>query len=174
MADFSRVPLPPHPQNILFVCTGNSCRSVFAEGILKEMFAKEGLEIHVHSAGTEAFSGRQGSPRVLRLLNDEGIDLSAHRTRKITREIIEEAGIIFVMEKAHRKAILALAPEREAGIFLLSQFYSRPEILPMGTEIPDPIGMDAFFYENVNDLIRLCCQSVLNKLKDAMPVGYFC
>lgn len=159
--------LPLHPKDILFVCTGNSCRSVFAEGVLKAMLAKEGLEIHVHSAGTGAFPGRKASQHILQLLDKEGIDLNAHRTRDITRKIIESACIIFVMESAHRQAVLALAPEMSERIFLLSQFYSQPEILPMGTEIPDPIGMDAFFYENVNDILRVCCQSVLKQLKNS-------
>lgn len=161
----------PRPiKNILFVCTGNSCRSVFAEGVFKGMLAREGIEIHVHSAGTRAYPGRKASLRVLRLLRLEGIDLNAHFTRRISRKIIDEAEIIFVMESAHREAVLDLAPEAAQRVIFLSQFYSSSEILPLGTEIPDPIGMDDFFYENVNDIIRLSCQSVLSQLKREMPL----
>lgn len=132
------------------------------------MLWKADLKIHVHSAGTEAFPGRRASLRILHLLKKEEIDLSAHWTRKISREIVDEACIIFVMEKAHREAILELAPQMEGRVFLLSQFYSEREILPMETEIPDPIGMDNFFYENVNDIIKDCCQRVLSRFKNKL------
>lgn len=157
------------PQNILFVCTGNICRSVFAQGIMKKMLAKEGLEIDVHSAGTKACSGRKSSSLIMELLNKEGVDLSDHRTRKITPGTIEKADLVFVMENAHLQAVLTLSPKMTGRVFLLSQFYSEPEILPLGTEIPDPIGMNDFFYENVNDIIRLCCQNLLGKLKKEVP-----
>lgn len=158
---------PSDPKNILFVCTGNSCRSVYAEGIFREMIEKEGLEIQVHSAGTEALPGKKASPLTLEYLQREAIDLNNHSTQKITPEKIEEADIIFVMENRQLKKILSLSPQAAEKIFLLAQFYPRPEILPQGTEIPDPMGMYNFFHENVNEIIRLCCERVFGALKKA-------
>jgi len=157
--------LPPNVQRILFVCTGNLCRSAFAEAFFRALLAQEGLSVKVLSAGTQAMPGRQPPPILLRLALKKGLELNDHRSRRISPEILQEACIIFVMGNQHRQNILAMAPGIEEKIFLLSQFYAYPQILPRDSEIPDPIGREVFFYENVHEILENCCEQVLESLK---------
>ena len=147
-------------KKILFVCTGNSCRSVMAEAIFKRMLRHHRLRIAVSSAGLEAPIGITASPLTLQLLKNFGIDASHHRSRRLTIEMIDSADLIFVMEKNHLRQILSKVPAAKEKTFLLSDFH--PEFKSEGVGIPDPMGMGEIFYENVIELIKTCCSEILS------------
>lgn len=153
-----------NPKNILFVCTANRCRSAFAEAVLKKMLAEEALDIRVQSAGIDAVPGLKPPAPMLQPPNPDALDLSQHQSRKITGDMIEDADLIFVMEGGHRQAIVKKWPAAGIKVFLLSDFYSGTGCFSLEYGIPDPIGMGDFFYENVKEIIRDCCQEIFNKL----------
>lgn len=129
---------------IIFVCTGNSCRSVMAEGLFKKYCEKRPSDFQIISAGVGTIDGLLASPETLRLLKEEeGIDMSAHRSQRLTRELIASADRIYAMEKMHRDWILQFVPEAASKVELLA-----------GTDIPDPIRMSEAFYKNVFTVIR--------------------
>jgi len=167
--DDSPTILPVCPQSILFVCTGNICRSVSAHTMMKAMLLKEGLSMYVDSAGIGARPGYHACASTLQLLNKKGFDASAHRSRKITRQFIDASDIIIAMEDIHREHIISEAPQAYSKIFLLSDFLPTPVGSSRESGIPDPIGRSAFFYENVNEMIELGCQGILSKLKENKP-----
>lgn len=158
-------------KKILFVCTGNSCRSVLAEAVFRDLCGREGLECQAYSAGTMPRSGGKASPQTAEYLKKEGLNCALHRTQKITRPMIEETDLLLVMERKHREHILKIAPEAAGKTLLLSEFYPEEGLLT-GPDIPDPIGMSDFFHENVNEIVKACCHELAARLKEEQQTGW--
>ena len=100
------------PFNILFVCTGNICRSPMAVGILESVLSPQALATaKVSSAGTGAMNGMPVSENSVRACEEEGIDISRHRSRVITRHLLEASDLVLAMERHHAEAMRRLAPD---------------------------------------------------------------
>ncbi|MDD2708266.1 MAG: ribose 5-phosphate isomerase B [Verrucomicrobiae bacterium] len=152
-------------KNILFLCTGNICRSPMAEGLLRD-FLKNDPEYRVMSAGLGAVDGEPASAHAVRALNDLGIDLKKHRSRSVTLEMAQEADAIFVMTEGHRLHLLSLHPAAKVKTFLVREFeqgLSRAE-----REVPDPIGQSYSTYLECRDAIRSALPSLVHYLKTQM------
>lgn len=93
---------------ILFICTGNTCRSPMAEGLAREMF---GDAVQVSSAGMEAWEGAEASSYALEVLKEQNVDLSQHRSRKIRADILADADWIIPMTQAHEKVLGQIFPQ---------------------------------------------------------------
>lgn len=141
-------------KNILFVCTGNSCRSVMAEGLLKKLAKAKGLHLKVSSAGVAAMDGYPATQETVDVMKkEEGVDMSGHQSRRLTLLMVEEADKIFVMETLHKDWVLRMAPASENKVFLLADM-----------DIPDPIRMPGSFYKNVLGMIRGALEKILEDL----------
>ena len=140
------------PQRILFVCTGNSCRSVMAQGLLqhrlKQVESRLREPIEVLSAGTGAMEGMGASRETVELLQKKlGVDMSGHFARRLTPTMIKQATVIFAMEEHHLEETLRKAPEAKGKTFLLRN-YGLTDPLEMGDpNIPDPVGKPMEIYE---------------------------
>lgn len=146
-------------KTILLVCTGNSCRSPMAAGFLREML-KEKKEIRIDSRGTifSSFSGP--TPQAIKIMKEYGIDISSHKTKSLSKDLIDEADLILVMEKKHKERVREINPEAEKKTFLLKEFAGEKESL----EIRDPIGLSDEIYKMVAEEIKSALEKVLPKI----------
>lgn len=139
-------------KRILFVCTGNTCRSPLAQFLLKKYlsqivpFFEKRYEIL--SCGIIASEGASLSEEIKKILKEYENLEAEHFARKIDKEILLSSDLIFVMEKKHKEFITNLEPLLESRVFLLGKF------LPQEQEIPDPIGKPFEFHLEVYNLIK--------------------
>lgn len=125
---------------VLFVCTGNTCRSPMAEALFRQMVAErlgcrpDEIESHgviIGSAGVAAWAGGRASTGALETMADFGIDLSGHESQPLTEQLVRQADVIWTMTASHRAALLAQFPEAGDRVAVLS---------PDRTDVVDPIG----------------------------------
>lgn len=132
---------------IMFVCTGNTCRSPMAEGALRMLLEKEVPEkFEVISSGTFGADGYPATQYAREAAKMWDIDLSSHASQQLTEELIEEADLIFAMTPEHFLQIVALSPKAVDKVFLFKNY---PAPGPNGEGVEDPIGRDLAKYNEV-------------------------
>jgi protein-tyrosine-phosphatase len=122
--------------DLLFICRANICRSPLAEGVVKKLI-REGAfreDWTTGSAGTWAAAGQEAHPHTLAILGEQGIDLSEHRSREVTAEMIAAADIALTMEGGQAEALRAEFPEAADKVYLLSELGGK------GWDLVDPVG----------------------------------
>lgn len=149
---------------ILFVCTGNTCRSPMAEGMFRRLLAERlhcpesdlpqrGFE--VASAGLSACEGAPASPESVEICRAWGVDLSGHLSQPLTESLLEKSDLILTMTSEHRDAILSRYPELESEVQLLS---------PTGADVSDPIGWGPAAYVECHQEIVEGLQALVDEL----------
>ncbi|MCX5706257.1 MAG: low molecular weight protein arginine phosphatase, partial [Candidatus Omnitrophica bacterium] len=142
--------------------TGNSCRSVMAEALLKKILKERNRsDIEVSSAGLMLLAGLGVSGGTREVLSREGIDVSTHYSQRVTKEMIKKSDFILVMEKVHQDGILKIAPEVKNRVFLLKEF---AKINDNNLDIADPISKPLEFYEKTFATIKEAVEKVSNLL----------
>jgi protein-tyrosine-phosphatase len=127
---------------LLFVCTGNTCRSPMAEAIARRLAVELRFEdLAVGSAGTSAWEGAAASDGALLVAMEHGLDLGGHRARSLSRDLVEEADLILVMSPHHLDRAVVLGGDGKAH--LLTDFASRSG---EGRGVLDPFGGDLETY----------------------------
>src|SRR5216117_3282459 len=131
-------------KRILFVCTGNICRSPLAAALLQRALAQRGIDgLEVASAGTGAWDGAPVSEGAYLVGLERGLDLSAHRARLLTRELVEDADLILTMARHHRARVDELGGE--GHVFVLGEYAGREGD---EAEVSDPFGGDLDVYRD--------------------------
>ena len=145
---------------ILFVCTGNTCRSPMAAEIARRVAAERGLtDVTVASAGTGAFEGSAASDGALLVAMENGGDLSAHRSQHVTRELVEAADIVLVMGDRHLSRVEELGGAGKS--WLLTDYASHggdPR------SVSDPFGGDLATYRATYEELEAEIRRALDRL----------
>lgn len=130
-------------RNVLFVCTGNICRSPLAEALLRRVATERGLEVEVSSAGTGAWDNAPASEGAYLVAFEKGLDLSSHRARLLTREVVQEADLVLTMARHHRARVDELGGGGKVAV--LGEYAGR-ELAD--AEVSDPFGGNLEVYRD--------------------------
>ena len=145
-------------KSVLFVCTGNICRSPIAEGLFRRLIGNR-KDIEVASAGVHAVRGQPPSLYAVQVCEAEGVNIGDLRSKPLTADLIDQATHIFAMTGAHLETIHMLFPQGVEKTFLLREFEEPGTTV--WRDVPDPIGLGRDVYEECARTIKNALPSVL-------------
>ena len=144
-------------RSVLFVCTGNICRSPTAEAVLRHLARNQSLELRIESAGLGDWHvGQPPDARAQHHAGRRGYDLSAQRARQVRPQDFDEFDMIFAMDAGHLRALQRMAaPAQRAKIRLFAS----------GCDVPDPYYGGPEGFERVLDMVEAACRGLLHEIK---------
>lgn len=146
-------------KSILFICTGNTCRSSMAEAMFSAMLKDAGLDMEVASAGTAVFFRGGASEQAVEVMKERGVDLSGHRSRPVGIHDLEKADLVLTMTRGHKRAVLEMAPALSGKVFTLKEYVRD------GSDISDPFGGTVEDYRACADEIEEALKKLVKKIK---------
>jgi protein-tyrosine phosphatase len=146
-------------RSVLFVCTGNICRSPTAEAVLRHLAAEEGIELRIASAGIGDWHvGSAPDKRAQHHAKGRGYDMSALRARQVRPSDFAEFDLILAMDGGHLQALQRMAPPGQRH---------KVRLFIAGRDVPDPYYGGPEGFEQVLDLVEAACRDLLQELKRA-------
>jgi len=150
-------------QRILFICTGNTCRSPMAQALFIRMLLEnkreKASEYEILSAGLFASEGISATPAAIETMLEYNIDLSQHKSKQINKQMVNSSDYIFTMTGDHCKSLIDMFPESAEKTFLLGDFAGY-----QGTDVFDPYGMGVNIYRECAAGLKDMLQKIVEKM----------
>lgn len=151
--------------HVLFVCTGNTCRSPMAEAIFRQYLAGDPT-FEVGSAGMSATPGTSCALETSMVLDKHQASLKGFRSRRVNRELLEQATHVFAMTHGHLDELEHRFPEFSDKFYLACEFVDLPD-RGIGQDVPDPIGMGIHAYDEVANVLKQAVPTLVAYIKQA-------
>jgi len=159
-------------KTILFVCTGNTCRSAMAEGIFKKMLkerTEDDSRFNIISAGISALPGMSPTSEAIKVMTEQGIDISRHIATQVQENLVKKADLILVMSNTHKNYVKTKFTFAQDKIYLLKEFAQIGEFKSMqktdeNYEVVDPLGRPIEFYRIIARELKENLEKILDKI----------
>lgn len=150
-------------QRIMFVCTGNICRSAMADKLLTKRVIEENLNVEVYSCGTFADNGDYPTIEAIDTMQEYDVDLKFHRATNIRNSNIEEMDLILCATTNHKNMVLEMYPSVEGKVYTMKEYVGENE---NGVDISDPWGYDLVVYRKCASEINRIVEKIIDKMKN--------
>lgn len=141
---------------VLFVCTGNTCRSPMAEGILREIAREKGLDIEVNSKGLAVFQNSGPAENSIKVMEEIGIDIKNHISKMLDKETVKNFDLILTMSRSHRDMIKIDSNNKD--VWTLKEYVHGEDL-----DVEDPFGGNIEIYRRTRDEIVLLIEEMIKK-----------
>ena len=151
---------------VLFVCTGNTCRSSMAEYLFRDMVKESGREdeITIASAGVSATTDNPAADQAIEVLSRRGIgEIEDHTATPVSDEVVKDVDLILTMTQSHKRMLLNQYPELEERVYTLKE-YTKQEQEDGDLDIKDPYGQPVEVYQACADEIMIRLRRLLKQL----------
>ena len=156
-------------KHVLFVCTGNTCRSPMAEGLFRKATASRD-DYQVGSAGVAARRGTPASRETREVIRKRGAELTDFASRQVSEKLLMEATHVFAMTRGHLDLLEARFPEYSDKLYLVCEF-ADIDGQGIGADVPDPIGMGRSAYEAVADVLEVAIPAIIAYIDQTWKPG---
>ena len=147
--------------NIMFICTGNTCRSAMAEGLAKKVVKEKNLDINISSSGIFAMKGEHASFNSVAIMKEYDVDIVTHTATPIEESNVEEMDYIFCATNGHKSQVIARYPELK--VYTMKEYAGLSDDGEK-MDISDPWGFDINTFRMCAAEISLCVDKIIERI----------
>ena len=146
---------------IMFICTGNTCRSAMAHHLMEKKVKEKHLNVQVYSCGIYANTGDGATDEAIEVMEEYGVDMKCHRATNIAKAPLEKMNLILCMTTGHKQIVMRMYPDLKEKIFTLKEYAEKDKAID-DKNIDDPWGYTLATYRACASQIDNCLEKILD------------